>query len=72
MSDDQYADLQTKHRMLGGPLDGDPIFDDRLPQIGDEKIHDTERCEHTYKFDGRVWQHESVKVLRGWCPEDVK
>lgn len=56
--------LQTKHRAIGGPLDGDPIYDDRWPQVGDEKLHDTDKCEHVYKFDGRVWRHERVVILR--------
>lgn len=56
-------DLHTKHRAIGGPLDGDPIYTDSRPASGAELIHDTDKCEHTYVFTGRVWRHERAVIL---------
>lgn len=56
-------DLQTKHRAIGGPLDGAPIYTDFCPWFDAEVIHDTEACEHTYRFDGRVWRHVTAVIL---------
>lgn len=55
--------LQTKHRALGGPLDGAPIYTDFLPWCNAVLIHDTEACEHLYRFDGRVWRHVQAIIL---------
>lgn len=56
-------DLQTKHRAIGGPLDGAPIYTDFMPWRDAEVICDTEACEHAYRFDGRVWRHVGAIIL---------